>query len=55
MYWQELSDLQKKQTIDAESVFMALRDAEKAAQAVRGSMLWRQVGGRTYLIRTNIR
>ena len=54
MYWHELTDLQKRQYIDAESVFMALRDAEKAAQAVRGSMLWRQVSGKTYLIRTNI-
>ncbi len=53
MHWHELSDLQKKQYIDAESVFKALRDAEKAAQTVRGSMLWRQVSGRTYLIRTN--
>ena len=53
MHWHELTDLQKRQYIDAESVFMALRDAEKAAQAVRGSMLWRQVSGKTYLIRTN--
>ena len=53
MHWHELSDLQKKQYIDAESVFTALRDAEKAAQTVRGSMLWRQVSGKTYLIRTN--
>ena len=53
MHWHELSDLQKKQYIDAESVFMALRDAEKTAQTVRGSMLWRQVNGKTYLIRTN--
>lgn len=54
MHWHELSDLQKKQYIDAESVFMALRDAEKSAQAVRGSMLWREVSGKTYLIRTNV-
>ncbi len=53
MHWHELSDWQKKQYIDAESVFMALRDAEKSAKAVRGSMLWRQVSGKTYLIRTN--
>ena len=53
MHWHELSDLQKRQYIDAESVFMALRDAEKTAQTVRGSMLWRQVSGKTYLIRTN--
>ena len=45
MYWQELTDLQKRQYIDAESVFMALRDAEKTATAVRGSMLWRQASG----------
>ena len=53
MHWHELSDLQKKQYIDAESVFTALRDAEKAAQTVRGSMLWRQISVKTYLIRTN--
>ena len=53
MHWYELSDLQKKQYIDAESVFTALREAEKAAQTVRGSMLWRQVSGKTYLIRTH--
>ena len=54
MYWHDLTDLQKKQYIDAESVFMALRDAQIAAQAVRGSMLWREVSGKTYLIRTNL-
>ena len=53
MHWHELSDLQKKQYIDAESVFTALRDAEKAAQTVRGSMLWRQISVKTDLIRTN--
>lgn len=53
MHWHELSDLQKRQYIDAESVFLALRDAEKTAQAVRGSMLWRTVHGKVYLIRTN--
>ncbi len=54
MYWHDLTDLQKKQYIDAESVFMALRNAQIAAQAVRGSMLWREVSGKTYLIRTNL-
>lgn len=53
MNWYELSDLQKKQYIDAESVFMALRDAEQTARSVRGSMLWREVGGKSYLIRTH--
>lgn len=53
MHWHELNDLQKRQYIDAESVFMALRDAEKAAQAVRGSMIWRTVNDKPYLIRTN--
>ena len=53
MHWHELSDLQKRQYIDAESVFMALRGAEKTAQTVRGSMLWRSVHGKSYLIRTN--
>ena len=53
MHWHELSDPQKKQYIDAESVFTALRDVEKAAQPVRGSMLWRQISGKTDLIRTN--
>ncbi|RYF69387.1 MAG: hypothetical protein EOO22_16190, partial [Comamonadaceae bacterium] len=52
--WRELGDLQKRQYIDAESVFGALRDAEKAAREVRGSMLWRTVKGKSYLIRTNV-
>ena len=33
---------------------MALRHAQKAVQAARGFMLWRQVSGKSYLIRTNI-
>lgn len=53
MLWHELGDLQKRQYIDAEATFMALRDAEKAAAEVRGGMLWRSVKGKAYLIRTN--
>ncbi|MCS4509777.1 GSU2403 family nucleotidyltransferase fold protein [Xylophilus ampelinus] len=53
MFWLELNDAQKKQYIDAESVFTAARDAEKTAATVRGSMLWRDVKGHTYLIRTH--
>ncbi len=53
MFWYELSNLQKKQYIDAETVFLALRDAQKTAATVRGSMLWRTVGARSYLIRTH--
>lgn len=53
-FWRELTDLQKRQFIDAEAVFAALRDAEKTAREVRGSMLWRTVKGKAYLIRTNV-
>ena len=54
MYWQELTDLKKRQYVDAESVFIAVRDAEMAANAIRGSMLWRQVSCMIHLIRTKI-
>lgn len=53
MLWLELTDAQKKQYVDAESVFTAAREAEKTAATVRGSMLWREVKGHTYLIRTH--
>ncbi|MRD45684.1 GSU2403 family nucleotidyltransferase fold protein [Caenimonas koreensis] len=47
----ELTDGQKRQYIDAEAVFTALEQAQAEALAVRGSMFWREQGGRRYLIR----
>jgi hypothetical protein len=47
----ELSESQKRQYIDAEAVFRALEQAVADAQAVRGSMFWREQGGRRYLVR----
>lgn len=47
----ELSETQQRQYIDAESVFRALEQAQDEAQAVRGSMFWREQAGRRYLIR----
>jgi len=39
----ELSESQKRQYIDAETVFVALAQAKKAAAEVRGSMFWREL------------
>ncbi len=47
-----LSESQSRQFIDAETVHAATRLARKAADEVRGSMIWREVAGKTYLIRT---
>lgn len=47
----ELTETQQRQYIDAESVFRALEQAQDEAQAVRGSMFWREQAGRRYLIR----
>lgn len=49
----ELSEGQKRQYIDAETVFMALSQAKKAAAEVRGSMFWRDLKGTRTLIRSS--
>ena len=49
----ELTESQKRQYIDAETVFMALAQAKKAASEVRGSMFWRDLKGTHTLIRTS--
>ena len=41
----ELTPAQTRQYIDAESTLRALRETEKAALEVRGSMFWRDIGG----------
>jgi hypothetical protein len=51
----DLSESQKRQYIDAETVFMALVQAKKSAAEVRGSMIWRELRGAQTLIRTSAR
>jgi hypothetical protein len=52
-YFFELSENQKRQYIDSETVFIALAQARKAAAEVRGSMIWRDLRGTRTLIRTS--
>lgn len=47
------SESQKRQYIDAETVFLAWTKAKKAATEVRGSMFWRALRGKRTLIRTS--
>lgn len=47
------SESQKRQFIDAETVFLAAAKAKKAAAEVRGSMLWRELRGKSTLVRTS--
>ncbi len=47
------SESQKRQFIDAETVFLATAKAKRAAAEVRGSMLWRELRGKSTLIRTS--
>lgn len=49
----EMSESQKRQYIDAETVFRAYADAKQAAAEVRGSMIWRELRGKKTLIRTS--
>jgi hypothetical protein len=49
----ELSPAQTRQYIDAEATLRAWRDAKRASAEVRGSMFWRELGGRRYLIRVS--
>lgn len=51
----DLSESQKRQYIDAETVFAAVLAARKAALDVRGSMVWKTVSGTEYLVRTSVR
>ena len=53
VYWTELNEAQTRQYIDAESVFTALEAARREAQEVRGSMIWRELHGKTRLIRVS--
>ena len=47
----ELTEAQTRQYIDAEASWRALEDAQAAAAEVRGSMMWRTQAGHRYLIR----
>jgi hypothetical protein len=47
----ELTPAQTRQYIDAEATLRALKETEKAALEVRGSMFWRDMGAQRYLIR----
>lgn len=49
----ELSESQTRQQLDASAVYTALLEARADAAAVRGSMIWREIEGRRYLIRTS--
>lgn len=52
-YFLDQSESQKRQFIDAETVFLAAAKAKKAAAEVRGSMFWRELRGKPTLIRTS--
>lgn len=47
----ELSEQQRRQLIDAESLFQVLEKTEEEAWRHRGSMFWREQAGRRYLVK----
>lgn len=49
----ESSESQKRQYIDAESVFAELRRLRQDAAQFKGGMIWREISGHRYLIRTS--
>lgn len=52
-FFLDQSENQKRQFIDAETVFLAVAKAKKAGAEVRGSMFWRELRGKSTLIRTS--
>lgn len=44
-----------RQYIDARQTFLALEQAKARAAEYRGGMIWKQVGNKTYLVRTSAR
>ncbi len=53
IFFLDQSESQKRQFIDAETVFLAATQAKKATAEVRGSMFWRELRGKSTLIRTS--
>lgn len=53
MQFEPLSESQLRQYIDAETVFTAWQQANLEAQAVRGSMFWRELRGKMTLLRVS--
>lgn len=49
----DLREDQARQFIDAETVYLEMLRTRREAAEVRGSMLWREVKGKEYLIRTS--
>lgn len=47
----KLNEQQKRQFLDAESLFQTLVHTEEDARRYRGSMFWREQAGRTYLVK----
>lgn len=50
---QEASESQLRQYADAQSAYRHFQDAKREAAEVRGGMIWREVRGTRYLIRTS--
>jgi len=51
----ENDESQKRQYIDAEAVFKELLRVKKQSAQVRGGMMWRDVSGTRYLVRTSVK
>lgn len=47
----ELDENQLRELVNARSTWRSFNDAKREAQQVRGSMVWKEVAGRSYLIR----
>lgn len=48
----ECAESQLRQYVDSAAAFRHLQAAKKEAAEVRGGMIWREVGGKRYLVRT---
>src|ERR1700685_783163 len=51
--FQELSSDQRREAINTQQRYAAYREAAERAKGYRGSMVWTQIKGRDYLVRSH--
>lgn len=53
MEFQELNSDQRREAINSQQRYSAYREAKTRADKYRGSMVWNEIGGRKYLVRSH--
>ncbi len=51
--FQELSGDQRREAVNTQQRYATYREAERRANTYRGSMVWKKIEGREYLVRSH--